>query len=316
MSRNPFSDKLRKMDSLIDRFLNYLSVEKGLSSNTLSAYYQDLQKFIAYLKKGRVTAALSDEDRVDIGRIQRKEVLLFLSDLKARSVSPASVARIISTLRTFFKFLAKEGILHHDPLTQISAPRKGLRLPKILHLKEVESLLNLPKGDAPHAIRNDTMIELLYATGLRISELIQLPVEGVNLELGFLITRGKGSKERIVPIGQLAIKKLKNYLTTVRPKLLKGRESKILFVGRSGKGMSRQAFWKQLGIYAKKAGIQRPISPHMLRHSFASHLLERGADLRSLQMMLGHADISTTQIYTHVARERLKKIHQESHPRG
>lgn len=295
------------MDHWIDRFLHYVSVEKGLSSNTLSAYFQDLQKFLAFAKRNRLA---------DLGRIQRKEIVLFMSELKEASLSPASITRILSTLRTFFNFLSDEGIVHREPLAHLHAPRKGLRLPKALHLSEVEALLNHPKGETPTARRDDAMIELLYATGLRVSELIKLPLGGINLEAGYLITRGKGAKERIVPIGQCAIEKLKVYLAFVRPLLLRGKIANDLFVNRSGKAMSRQAFWKQLKIYARKAKIQKPITPHMLRHSFASHLLERGADLRSVQMMLGHADISTTQIYTHVAREKLKKIHETTHPRG
>ncbi len=304
------------MDQLIDQFLNHLTIEKGLSSNTLTAYHRDLKKFSSFLIKRHHPLSPIRRPPIDITRISRKDLMAFLSDLRAQALSPASVTRIISTLRTFFNFLLREEILFHDPTAQIRSPRKSFRLPKTLHFSEVESLLNTPKGNSPHALRNDTMIELLYATGLRVSELLQLPVESINLESGYLLARGKGSKERIVPIGQHALKKLETYLSRVRPKLLKEKISKTLFLSRSGKGMSRQTFWKQLAAIALKAGIQKQISPHMLRHSFASHLLERGADLRSIQMMLGHADISTTQIYTHVARERLKKIHQKSHPRG
>ncbi|MFQ5579683.1 MAG: site-specific tyrosine recombinase XerD [Nitrospiria bacterium] len=304
------------MEDLIDRFLNYLTIEKGLSFNTLAAYHRDLRKFSSFLIKQHHVASSKGKSRIDIARINRKDILAFLSDLRAESLSPASVTRIISTLRSFFKFLIQEALLFHDPTAKIRTPQKRFHLPKTLHFSEVESLLNIPKGDSPHAMRNDTMIELLYATGLRVSELLKLPVDSVNMESGYLLARGKGSKERIVPIGQCALEKLETYLSVIRPKLLKGKVSKILFLNRSGKGMSRQTFWKQLAAIAIKAGIQKPISPHMLRHSFASHLLERGADLRSIQMMMGHADISTTQIYTHVARERLKKVHEKSHPRG
>jgi integrase/recombinase XerD len=295
------------MDHWIDRFLHYVSVEKGLSSNTLSAYFQDLQKFLAFTKKNRLT---------EISEIRRKEIVLFMSEMKAASLAPASVTRVLSTLRTFFHFLSAEGVVQHEPLAHFRSPRKAFRLPKVLHFSEVKTLLDAPKGKGLTARRDDTMIELLYATGLRVSELIKLPIGGLHLETGYLITKGKGAKERIVPVGQCALEKLKIYLASVRPLLLKGKSSHDLFVNRSGKAMSRQAFWKQLKIYAKKAGIQKSITPHMLRHSFASHLLERGADLRSVQMMLGHADISTTQIYTHVAREKLKKIHETAHPRG
>lgn len=297
------------MDILIDRFLNHLSVEKGLSSNTLSAYAQDLQKLAQFAEQKAISG---------LDQIQRKEIVLFLSDLKSRALAASSTARILSTLRTFFQFLITEGILNHDPLAHIHSPRQAFRLPKVLHPTEVEALLNLPKGEDPIGVRNDAMIELLYATGLRVSELVSLPMGAVNLESGYLIAYGKGSKERLVPIGKCAREKLIRYLTAARPLLLKNKTEGIplLFINRSGKGISRQAFWMQLKEYARKAGIRRSITPHMLRHSFASHLLEGGADLRSVQMLLGHADISTTQIYTHVAREQLKKIHKKNHPRG
>lgn len=296
------------MDTLIDRFLNHLSVEKGLSPHTLSAYAQDLQKLAHFLEQKGISG---------LDHVERKEILLFLSDLKRRALAAASTARILSTLRTFFQFLITEGMLRHDPLAHIHSPRQAFRLPKVLHPTEVEALLNLPKGEHPIGLRNDAMIELLYATGLRVSELVSLPMGAVNLEAGYLIARGKGSKERLVPIGRYAREKLARYLTAARPLLIKTTESvPPLFVNRSGKGISRQAFWMQLKEYARKADIRRSITPHMLRHSFASHLLEGGADLRSVQMLLGHADIATTQIYTHVAREQLKKIHRKNHPRG
>jgi integrase/recombinase XerD len=295
------------MDTLIDRFLNHLSVEKGLSPNTLSAYAQDLQKLVQFLEQKKI----SGMDQID-----RKEIILFLSDLKRRALAASSTARILSTLRTFFQFLMTEGLLRHDPLAHIHSPRQAFRLPKVLHPTEVEALLNHPKGEGPIGLRNDAMIELLYATGLRVSELVSLPMGAVNLEAGYLIAYGKGSKERLVPIGKCAREKLSRYLTVARPHLLKMKNAHLLFINRSGKGISRQAFWMQLRDYARKAGIRRTITPHMLRHSFASHLLEGGADLRSVQMLLGHADISTTQIYTHVAREQLKRVHRENHPRG
>ncbi len=294
------------MDTLIDRFLNHLSVEKGLSPNTLSAYALDLQKLSEFIEQRGISG---------IDHVQRKEILLFLSDLKRRALAASSTSRILSTLRTFFQFLIAEGILQQDPLAHIHSPRQAFRLPKVLHPAEVEALLNLPKGENPIGLRNDAMIELLYATGLRVSELVSLPMGAVNLESGYLIAYGKGSKERLVPIGKCAREKLARYLGA-RPILLKTKSATLLFINRSGKGMSRQAFWMQLKGYARKAGIRRSITPHMLRHSFASHLLEGGADLRSVQMLLGHADISTTQIYTHVAREQLKKTHRRTHPRG
>lgn len=311
------------MDHIIDQFLSYLVVEKGLSENTLAAYAQDLKKFTAFLRvldvRGEENSLENETPHLgatDLSQIKRNEIVRFLAQLRAESLSDASIARILSSLRHFFKFLIFEGKLDHDPLAQIDAPKKALHLPKVLHLSEVTALLNLKKGEKPGAVRDDVMLELLYATGLRVSELITLPVDALNLEAGYLITRGKGDKERIVPMGECARQKLSAYLVSVRPLLLKGRNDTTLFLSRLGKKMSRQVFWKKLGFYARAAGIQKQISPHMLRHSFASHLLERGADLRALQMMLGHADISTTQIYTHVARERLKQIHQAAHPRG
>lgn len=305
------------MDRHIDQFINYIAVEKGLSLNTVAAYSQDLQKLSNFFRLAPGTQAFITEISGDpINRIDRQFMVLFLSECRKEALSAASVARILSSLRGFFNFLIAEKILNHDPLAHVALPKKPLRLPKVLHFTEVTALLTLPKGATPVAIRDDTMIELLYATGLRISELIKLPVEAVNLEAGYLMTFGKGSKERIVPMGDCAREKITHYLKSARPLLLKNKVSNDLFISRLGRGMSRQAFWKKLSVYARQAGIQKQISPHMLRHSFASHLLENGADLRSIQMMLGHADISTTQIYTHVARERLKKIHQECHPRG
>ncbi|MFQ5588573.1 MAG: site-specific tyrosine recombinase XerD [Nitrospiria bacterium] len=302
------------MTHIIDQFLNYLSVEKGLSENTLSAYAQDLKKFSDFSNKSKAPGEPCPQ--IDLSRIGRDEIVRFLAELRRQSLSDASVARVLSSLRHFFKFLIAEGTLSHDPLAQIKSPKKPLRLPKVLHLSEVEALLDLKKGNKPEAVRDDAMIELLYATGLRVSELTGMPMDALNLEAGYLMTRGKGAKERIVPIGECAAKKISGYLLSARPRLLKGGTSPDLFLSRLGKKMSRQAFWKRLIVYARQAGIHKQISPHMLRHSFASHLLERGADLRSIQMMLGHADISTTQIYTHIARERLKKIHQSAHPRG
>ncbi len=306
-------DTILDMDAIIDQFLNYIVVEKGLSKNTLSAYSQDLKRFSHFLQKD---LAEFNSASINIKQINRYKILRFLSDLRTAGLSASTIARIVSTLRNFFSFLRSEGMIVHDPLVQIDSPQKPLRLPKILHLSEVEALLNLKKGRTLTALRDDAMIELLYASGLRVSELIQLPINAINLEAGYLITRGKGAKERIVPIGECAVDKTKNYLVSVRSLLLKKKVSGDLFISRLGRRMSRQAFWKMLGLYARKAGIQKKISPHMLRHSFASHLLENGADLRSIQLMLGHADISTTQIYTHVAREHLKKIHREYHPRG
>ena len=212
--------------------------------------------------------------------------------------------------------MIQEGILESNPAEELDSPKVARTLPEILTLKEIEQILEQPDPQTPLGIRDRAMLEMLYATGMRVSELTQLPTHQVNLEAGYVLVYGKGSKERIIPLGSEALKWVTVYLKTARRPLSKGKESPSLFVTRSGKGMSRQRFWKTLKEYARRAGLRKRITPHLLRHSFASHLLERGADLRSVQMMLGHVDISTTQIYTHVAGERLKKIHKQYHPRG
>jgi integrase/recombinase XerD len=311
------------IDRLIDTFLAYISVEKGLSRNTVLSYYQDLKKFSDDLRlcppplpvvptSSETTAAEAHK----IAQITASEILAFLARLKAGGLASSSVTRIVSTLRNFFKFLAAEGIVKQNPMLHIQSARSSLRLPKTLHFSEIEALLNLPRGKAPREVRDDAMIELLYATGLRVSELVNLTVGSVNLVAGYLIAYGKGGKERIVPIGQVACEKVAHYLAEARTLILKERTSDALFVSQKGGAMSRQFFWAQIVKYARKAGVTKRVTPHMLRHSFASHLLERGADLRAVQMMLGHSDLATTQIYTHVNRAGLKRVHQKSHPRS
>ena len=290
----------------IDSFLNYLTVEKGLASNTILAYSQDLKKLAGYAEENGLD---------DLCHIQQSDILSFLSTVK-QTLAPVSVARLLSTFRAFFKFLILEEKMLHDPMEQIRFPTQPVRLPKTLSISEIESLLNFKKGNSPAAIRDDTMIELLYATGLRVSELTHLPVEAINLQAGYLMAFGKGGKERLVPIGTVAQQKLKNYIQTVRPGFLKKKHSTFLFLNRSGQKMSRQIFWKRLKTRADAAGIRCNLSPHMLRHSFATHLVQRGADLRSVQIMLGHADLSTTQIYTSLNRTYLKEVHRKNHPRG
>jgi integrase/recombinase XerD len=226
------------------------------------------------------------------------------------------VLRNLVAIRTLFQFLIRDGILATNPIEELESPKIAKTLPEILTLKEVEQLLEQPNLQTPIAIRDRAMLEVLYATGMRVSELTQLPMNQVNLEGGYVLVFGKGSKERIIPLGSEAMKWVALYLKAARERLAKRKESPFLFINRSGRGMSRQQFWKNIKAYGRRAGIQKRITPHLLRHSFASHLLEGGADLRSVQMMLGHVDISTTQIYTHVTGERLKKIHQRYHPRG
>jgi integrase/recombinase XerD len=295
------------MDQMLDQFLHYLIVEKGLAKNTIEAYSHDLNRFSDYLK------AKGIQDILNVGKF---DVRAFLVVLKRQGLSTKTISRNLVAIRTFFKFLIQEGILEANPIEEVGSPTVAKTLPEILTLKEVEELLEQPNIKTPLGIRDRAMLEMLYATGMRVSELTRLPMNQVNLEGGYVLIYGKGSKERMVPLGSEAMKWLALYLRMARGRFEKRKESNALFISRSGKGMSRQRFWRSLKEYGRRAGIRKRISPHLLRHSFASHLLERGADLRSVQIMLGHVDISTTQIYTHVTGERLKKIHQRYHPRG
>jgi len=295
------------MDQLLDQFLHYLVVEKGLSRNTIEAYSRGLVRFVDHLKRKRI------QDVRDVGKV---DVQGFLLSLRKKNLNTKSVVRDLSAIRSFFRFLIQEGILETNPVEDLESPKVAKTLPEILSLKEIEQILEQPNLQTPLGMRDRAMLEILYATGMRVSELTHLPTHQVNLEGGFVLLYGKGSKERIVPLGSEAMKWVALYLKGARGALSRGKESAFLFINRSGKGMSRQRFWKNLKDYAKKAGLHKRISPHLLRHSFASHLLERGADLRSVQMMLGHVDISTTQIYTHVTGEKLKKVHKQYHPRG
>jgi integrase/recombinase XerD len=295
------------MNQMLDQFLHYLIVEKGLSKNTIEAYSHGLNRFLNHLRENEIQEWV---------KVTKFDVKAFLLSLRKQGLSIKTVVRNLVAIRTFFKFLLQEGILEVNPVDELESPKMAKTLPNILSLKEVEQLLEQPNLQTPLGMRDRAMLELLYATGMRVSELTQLPINQVNLEGGYVLLYGKGSKERIVPLGSEAMKWVTHYLNTARERLARGRESQSLFINRSAKGMSRQGFWKNLKTYGQRAGIRKRITPHLFRHSFASHLLERGADLRSVQMMLGHVDISTTQIYTHVTGERLKKVHQRYHPRG
>ena len=295
------------MDELVDRYINYLVVEKGLAAKTIEAYSLDLSEFLNFLKQAGIEQVASVDPAV---------LLKHLISLRNNGLGPRSRARHLVTLRGFFRFLVHEKLMIQDPARLIDMPKSGLRLPDVLSVKDVEKLLNAPDPGKPKEARDAAMIELLYAAGLRVSELVNLKVRDVNLEAGFVRVFGKGAKERVVPIGLYAKEKINTYIETFRPLLLKTHISPHLFVGRAGKLMTRQGFWKLLRQYVLRAGIHKNVTPHSLRHSFASHLLEGGADLRAVQIMLGHVDISTTQIYTHVARERLKSVHTKYHPRG
>ncbi|MEW5800887.1 MAG: site-specific tyrosine recombinase XerD [bacterium] len=294
------------MDNEVKLFLNHLTIEKGLSDNTVSAYRRDLQSFRQFLTAKGI---------IGLAQVKKADVMDYLIELKNRGISARSHARHLVSIRQLYRFLILEGILSEDPSLNISFPKTWQKLPHVLSYSQVEALLAQP-DETFLGIRDKAMLELLYATGLRVSELISLTVNAVNLESGFLICRGKGSKERLVPIGTSARECVKKYCDTSRLLLLKDNRTELLFVNRFGKKLSRQGFWKILKEYAQKAGIQQTITPHTLRHSFATHLLENGADLRSVQAMLGHANISTTQIYTHVTMDKIKELYFKHHPRA
>lgn len=296
-----------KMQQWLDRFLHYLVVEKGLSKNTIEAYSHGLNRFLNDLQS---------KGKTEIREISKLDIREFLLSLKKKGLSSRTLARHLVSIRVFLRFLTEESILSINPAEEIESPKMAKTLPEILSLEEVESLLEQPDPQLPQGMRDRAMLEMLYATGMRVSELIRLQVNHLHLETGYVLLYGKGSKERIVPMSHEAITWIRRYMGEARMRLLKKRDSPFLFLNRSGKPMSRQYFWKTIKAHGRSAGIRKRITPHLLRHSFASHLLERGADLRSVQLMLGHADISTTQIYTHVTGERLKKIHQRYHPRG
>jgi len=295
------------LDTLADQYLNYLLIEKGLSEKTLDSYGSDMAMYLSFLENNGVN---------DISDTDTPVILKHLISMRDAGLSARTRARHLVTIRGFYRFLVQEKLLKHDPTRLIDLPKSGLKLPDVLSVEEVRLLLSIPDTKTPTGSRDAAMIELLYAAGLRVSELINLKLQAVNMEAGFVRVFGKGSKERIVPIGLFAKEKIDDYLKTARPLILKNIVSRYLFVARAGKPMTRQGFWKLIKRYALKAGFNKKITPHSLRHSFASHLLEGGADLRAVQLMLGHVDISTTQIYTHVAREHLKKIHEKFHPRG
>jgi len=295
------------MERWIDSYLNYITVEKGLSVNTLDSYNGDLVRYANFLEGMGID---------EIRETSKLEVMAYLLSLRKQGLSTKTVARSISVLRGFYRWLSDEGVLRGNPLEDMESPRTTRSLPEVLSLDEVESLLNQPDPSNPIGMRDKAMLELLYATGLRVSELTNLVLNDINVEAGYLIVLGKGARQRIVPMGQGALHWLRRYLEGPRKKLLGNKRSRLAFVSQWGKGMTRQGFWKIMKKYTLMAGIRKKISPHTLRHSFASHLLEGGADLRSVQSLLGHVDITTTQIYTHVTRERLKRVHARYHPRS
>jgi integrase/recombinase XerD len=291
---------------LKDDFLNYLAVECGLSGNTLSAYGRDISQFLAFLSRIGKDAASARVD--DVGA--------FLASLGKSGMSGASAARKLVAVRMFYRFAVAEGGIPKDPTQGVDSPKLWHRLPSVLSVREVDALLAASGSRAPLEKRNRAVIELLYATGARVSELVRLKPRDVDWSIRFVRCFGKGNKERIVPVGMSALEALRDYLENGRPKFAKPDSPENIFLSKSGRALGREAVWEVVKILAKKAGITKEISPHTMRHSFATHLIEHGADLRSVQEMLGHADIATTQIYTHLDRSRLKEVHKKFHPRA
>lgn len=294
------------MTELIEEFISYLSVERGLSDNTLLSYKRDLLRFMDYLKSRHLDS---------IQKVTRQMITSFMFAEKDRGLSANSISRELACLKSFFKFLIRENKVKEDIASVIESPKLWKKLPSALSVDEVEALLKAPNLRDRMGIRDKASLELIYATGMRVSELINLKMNDVNMDVGFVKCLGKGNKERIIPFGSKAKEAISRYLNKSRASFLKKKVSNFLFLTKLGKPMSRQTFWKTIKKYAKEARIKKEITPHSMRHSFATHILERGADLRIVQEMLGHADISTTQIYTHINKDRLKSIHKKFHPR-
>ena len=293
------------MDKNTFEYIDFLKIEKRQSQNTLDAYQRDINLFDFYLSN----KSLED--------VERGDVRSFLVYLRSKvGLAPSSVARSLSSLRSFYDYLYVENIIQENPTETIVSPRSRRKLPNVISLDEVDALLSSPNINTSAGIRDSAMLELIYATGLRVSELVSLKTSSVDLEVGYLRSLGKGSKERLIPIGDIAKKAIENYIQNARSSFQKKCISSYLFLSRRGNPMTRQGFWKNIKKYSKSAKIVSPVSPHTLRHAFATHLLERGADLRSVQNMLGHSDISTTQIYTHILKERMAQVHRRFHPRA
>ena len=295
------------MKELIEKFINYLAVERGLAKNTLDSYRGDLERYVGFLS----APDIPDHDKVGT---QRDQIMAYLLDLKARDLASTTIARTLVAIKVFYRFLTSEGYISSDPTINLESPKIWRKLPEVLTVSEVEELLKQPDLSQSLGLRDRAALELLYATGARVSELIALRVSDVKLDMGYLRCFGKGGRERIVPLGSKACEMIKLYLDRARRDLIKGRPEERLFVNKFGRPLSRQGLWKIIKKYG--SGMAKRIAPHTLRHSFATHLLAGGADLRSVQEMLGHSDISTTQVYTHIDRTRLKEIHRRYHPRG
>lgn len=294
------------MGQLLSMFIDFLAIERGLAKNTLDAYQRDLTDFLDFLK----------EKNLQIEDLKKEEMLGYIVNLKQKKRANSTIARHIAAIKTFFKFLQQEGIVAINPVGDLEGPKQQKRLPKVLTIEEIEKLLEKPQSNDPLGNRDKAMLETLYGAGMRVSELLNLDINSINTELGYVRCMGKGSKERIIPLGNKAILSLNAYLKWGRNKLLKNPREYALFLNQHGRRLTRQGFWKILKKYALLAGIEKEITPHVLRHSFATHLLENGADLRSVQEMLGHVDVTTTQIYTHLNPGNIINIYKKSHPRA
>lgn len=295
------------INNILMDYLHYLKVERGLSENTINSYGIDLKLFLEYLRENEIPS---------FKQVNKEVIVSYMQSEKNNNKANSSILRSVSSLRKFFQYLAQEKIIEKDPMLLIDTPKKKQHLPQVLTKEEVEKLLRSPNTGQVLGLRDRAMLELIYATGLRISEIINLKLEDLHLTMGTLQTLGKGHKERIVPVGDEAIKWVNRYLEEARPKLLKQKRSNYLFLNFHGNNLTRQGVWKNLKAEVRKAGIQKNITPHTLRHSFATHILENGADLRIVQELLGHADISTTQIYTHLSNKQLADIYNRAHPRA
>ena len=294
------------MKRSVEEFLSYLSIERGLAENTINSYRRDLNKYTEYLKQNNINS---------FGKSQRSNITNFMFYLKDKGLSSNSISRALIAIKVLYRFLVNERYLKNDISSIISLPKLWKKLPEVLSRDEIERLLAAPNLRTTQGIRDKAVLELMYATGMRVSEIADLKLGDLNLDMGFTKCIGKGQKERIIPLGSYALRALSRYNQRARPKLLNQKEQPYLFLSRQGRRLSRQTLWKIIKVYTRGTRIKKKVSPHTLRHSFATHLLERGADLRTVQEMLGHSDISTTQIYTHINRERLKQIHRKFHPR-
>lgn len=295
------------MRELLNRYHHYLLIEKGASGNTLEAYGRDLKRYLTFLEQRGISDARS---------VAPQTVVDFLVQIKSEGLSANSMNRALAALRGFYNYLLQERVLEESPLAHIELAKVWMRLPDTVSQEEMNRILSGPEDSTPSGLRDRAMLELLYATGLRVTELISLSMNSINWQVGFLVVMGKGGKERVVPVGKTAYDFVRRYVDEARPKFVRSKTTEVLFLNRFGRAFTRQGLWKIIVGYAQKAGLQKNVHPHTFRHSFASHLLEGGADLRAVQIMLGHSDISTTQIYTHVTRDRLKDVHRKYHPRG